>query len=291
MTKLSRRDFLKLAGTLSASTYFSHRSVPWRSSEKSNVLIILFDTMSARHLSLYGYGRQTTPNLERFAERATVYHSHYSGGNFTTPATGALLLGMYPWTHRAFTHGGLVRRELVGQTLFALFGEEFYRFSFAQTWYANILLQQFLQSVDRNLPSTSFSISGRRFVSDHLLRESSLSTFLLDDFATQLIPDMPGTLLGGYLSTTYNLRHGDYYRHGFADHPLGIPFNPNTNLAFRLEDVFAGVYEEIRSMSARQEPYSATSIYTLRTNHPSRAVNSSICSRMITSRSANQIIH
>jgi arylsulfatase A-like enzyme len=256
MTRLSRRDFLKLAGTLSASAYLSNSSPTSRTENQPNVLILLFDTMSARHLSLHGYPRQTSPNLERFAERATVYHSHYAAGNYTTPSTASMLLGIYPWKHRAHTHGGIVRRDLVNQNLFALFGNDFHRLTFAQTWYANILMQQFFRSVDRNLPSTSFSLSGRRlFFNDHFLRETALTNFLFEDFAVHLIPDLPGTLVGGYLSSGYFLRHGDYFRTGFPDYPLGIPYNPNTNLAFLIEDVFGGVFEAIRDSSAQPLPH------------------------------------
>ena len=257
MEKLSRRDFLKLAGTLSASAYLSGlKPVARQAGGQPNVLILLFDTMSARHLSLHGYSRQTSPNLERFAERATVYHSHYAAANYTTPSTASMMLGMYPWKHRAQTHGGLVRRDLVSQNLFELFGDDFYRLSFAQTWYANILMQQFVRSVEKNLSSTSFSLSGKRlFFNDHFLRETALTNFLFEDFAAHLIPDLPGTLLGGYLSAGYFLRHGDYFRNGFAEYPLGIPYNPNTNLAFLLEDVFEGVFQEIRSSSTQPLPH------------------------------------
>ncbi|MBK9781637.1 MAG: sulfatase-like hydrolase/transferase [Anaerolineales bacterium] len=68
---------------------------------KKNVLIIVFDAMSAYNLSLYGYDRETTPNLARLSKRATVFHNHFAGGNFTTPGTASILTGSLPWTHRA----------------------------------------------------------------------------------------------------------------------------------------------------------------------------------------------
>jgi len=80
---LTRREFLKLASTLSmlplldlASTLQPAR--PTQAQERPNLIIILFDALAAQTLSLYGYPRRTSPNLERFAERATVYHNHHS---------------------------------------------------------------------------------------------------------------------------------------------------------------------------------------------------------------------
>ena len=81
MSGFSRRDFLKLSSVLSgawAVSRLSPLSLPSAGSPGSlpNILIIVFDAMSAKNLSLYGYHRKTTPNLERFAQRATVYNQH-----------------------------------------------------------------------------------------------------------------------------------------------------------------------------------------------------------------------
>src|SRR5262249_55841097 len=38
-----------------------------------NVLLIVWDTVRAENLGLYGYGRPTTPNLERFAGRGVRF--------------------------------------------------------------------------------------------------------------------------------------------------------------------------------------------------------------------------
>ena len=105
----SRRDFLKLASLASLSML--NLSVPHLEESQQmiaqpqppNILILVFDALSAHNMSLYGYPRQTTPNLERLAQKATVFHRHYSAGNFTSPGTASLLTGVYPWTHRALS--------------------------------------------------------------------------------------------------------------------------------------------------------------------------------------------
>ena len=97
MPDFNRRDFLKLAGMLPLGLAAPQldRSLGLQS-DKKNVIIIVFDAFSAYNISLYGYGRETTPNITRLAERATVYHNHYAGSNFTTPGTASLLTGTYP---------------------------------------------------------------------------------------------------------------------------------------------------------------------------------------------------
>ena len=88
-TELSRRDFLKMAAGLSLTPLVEKISpVEMRGlnlgGSHPNIIILIFDTLSAYHLSLHGYPRNTSPNLERFAEKANVYHNHHSAASFTT---------------------------------------------------------------------------------------------------------------------------------------------------------------------------------------------------------------
>ena len=112
---LSRRDFLKLAGLASLGMVVPP-SVQLASNRlqgtQKNVLIIVFDALTAYNISLYGYERETMPNLARLAKRATVYHNHFAGGNYTTPGTASLLTGTLPWTHRAIRFNGTVKSEI-----------------------------------------------------------------------------------------------------------------------------------------------------------------------------------
>jgi arylsulfatase A-like enzyme len=102
---LTRREFIKLAGLLPLNIAALPGGLPQigdPSTARQNVLVLVFDAWSAANISLYGYPRQTTPNLERLASKAIVYHNHYAGSHFTTPGTASLLTGTTPWTHQAF---------------------------------------------------------------------------------------------------------------------------------------------------------------------------------------------
>ena len=59
-----------------------------------NVLIILWDTVRADRLSVYGYDRPTTPKLEKFAEEAVVYEHAWSPGIWTLAAHSAVFTGL-----------------------------------------------------------------------------------------------------------------------------------------------------------------------------------------------------
>ncbi len=70
-------------------------------SKRPHIVLITIDTLAANHASLYGYGRPTTPNLERLAREATVFERFYANSNFTTATVNSFIHGVRPWTHRA----------------------------------------------------------------------------------------------------------------------------------------------------------------------------------------------
>ena len=97
----SRRDFLKLISLLPLSLYLPG-SITSDAVDKPNILVIIFDSWSAKNTSLYGYPRKTTPNIDRLAEKAIVYHNHYASGHYTYPSTSSFLTGVLPWKHKGY---------------------------------------------------------------------------------------------------------------------------------------------------------------------------------------------
>lgn len=63
----------------------------------TNVLLIVLDTVRAMNLSLYGYGRETTPHLARWATRGVSFTSAYSTAPWTLSSHASMLTGR--WMH------------------------------------------------------------------------------------------------------------------------------------------------------------------------------------------------
>ncbi|MGB0646068.1 MAG: sulfatase-like hydrolase/transferase [Bradymonadia bacterium] len=61
-----------------------------------NVVFVLIDTVRASHLSLYGYHRATSPNLDRWATQATVFERAYAQAPNTPRSIPSILTGRYP---------------------------------------------------------------------------------------------------------------------------------------------------------------------------------------------------
>lgn len=154
----NRREFLKLlalstaAGSLNLFDQLPTKKNASADSSAPNIIIFLFDTLSAKHISLHGYQRETMPHLVRFAEKATVFHNHYSTGSFTTPGTASLLTGTMPWTHRALHLWGSMEREFEEKTIFSMLPKSYTTFAYTQNLLAEILLNQ-SQSHIQNHPS------------------------------------------------------------------------------------------------------------------------------------------
>lgn len=61
-----------------------------------NVLLIILDTVRAANLSLYGYGRETTPSLKRFATGGVRFDQAFSAAPWTLPSHASLVTGRWP---------------------------------------------------------------------------------------------------------------------------------------------------------------------------------------------------
>ncbi|MDH5606632.1 MAG: sulfatase-like hydrolase/transferase [Anaerolineae bacterium] len=240
MTKISRRDFLKLGGLSSLS--LSQPNFSWlptmidRDINKQNILIIVFDTLSAENISLYGYARETMPNLSRIADRATVYHQHYAGGPFTTPGTASLLTGTYPWTHRAFGIQGKVIDKFIDKNIFSLFSD-YYRFAYSHNPVANTLLRQFSGSIEEYLKMENLFLNEKNYVSQFFENDFDTAWFAqrqifnnTTNYGNSLfLPE----LLKPLIERKYSLEQiKQKYEEKF---PRGIPNMDNDNL-FVIED-------------------------------------------------------
>jgi arylsulfatase A-like enzyme len=257
MSELNRRDFLKMVGAAAPTIFFPEvaslveKSLMHRDESRPNVIILLFDAMSARNLSLYGYHRPTTPNLENFAEHATVYHSHYSGGNFTSPGVATLLTGTYPWTNRAINLAGVVKRSRTENNIFQAVGAEYFRLAFSQNMLANFILTQFAGDIDQLMSPSSYG-KKEYIVSEYFSKDKNITSRALDNFVFKTKSE-PSSLLFGTLQNSLIFR--DAARLSTEGYPRGVPHDVNYPVYFRLEDVFDGLASLLPGLSSPHLSY------------------------------------
>jgi arylsulfatase A-like enzyme len=68
---------------------------------KPNILLIVLDTARADHFSCYGYKRETTPNLDKFASGGVLFKNAISASSWTLPSHASIFTGKYPSEHGA----------------------------------------------------------------------------------------------------------------------------------------------------------------------------------------------
>jgi arylsulfatase A-like enzyme len=73
-----------------------NRNLPAAAENSPNVLLLVLDTVRALRLSLYGYERETSPALERWARSSTVFEQALATSSWTLPSHAGMFTGRYP---------------------------------------------------------------------------------------------------------------------------------------------------------------------------------------------------
>jgi hypothetical protein len=60
-----------------------------------NILLITMDCVRAGHLGTYGYGRPTTPSLDKLARKSAVFENAWSNSSYTIPSVATIMTGRY----------------------------------------------------------------------------------------------------------------------------------------------------------------------------------------------------
>lgn len=66
-----------------------------------NFVVFVVDMLRADHLGLYGYSKNTSPNLDRLGQKGAVFENATSAAPWTLPSTISLLTGLLPSEHGA----------------------------------------------------------------------------------------------------------------------------------------------------------------------------------------------
>jgi arylsulfatase A-like enzyme len=87
---------LLTSGYRAWSEYRAAVTLPPPPADARNVLLIVWDTVRTANLSLHGYGRRTSPNLERLAARGVRFDKAFATAPWTLPSHGSLFTGRWP---------------------------------------------------------------------------------------------------------------------------------------------------------------------------------------------------
>ncbi|MEO8505342.1 MAG: sulfatase [Acidobacteriota bacterium] len=89
-----------VAGTPASNLTSSVRAVA-QAPGPPDIVLIVIDTLRRDHLASYGYGRQTTPGIDRLVREGVAFDA-VSPTSWTKPAVTSILTGLHPLRHQTF---------------------------------------------------------------------------------------------------------------------------------------------------------------------------------------------
>ena len=90
-----------------------------------SVIVISVDTLRPDHLGCYGYDRETSPTVDRFAEESLLFENCFAQAPTTRPSCGVILSGFFPHELKIFNNSDNLSDEV--PTVTELLREKGYR--------------------------------------------------------------------------------------------------------------------------------------------------------------------
>ena len=97
MTQLHRLSLL-----LAVLLLYPACGEPEKDQAPRGIILISADTLGAGHLGLYGYGPDTSPNIDRWAEEAVVFRNAFAQLPGTLPSHMSMMTGLTPGKHGVY---------------------------------------------------------------------------------------------------------------------------------------------------------------------------------------------
>jgi arylsulfatase A-like enzyme len=76
---------------------------------RPNILLVVLDTHRVDRLGCYGYKKNTSPNIDAYAQRSAIFEKAISPAQWTIPAHASLFTGEYPSTHNVLQASDAIR--------------------------------------------------------------------------------------------------------------------------------------------------------------------------------------
>lgn len=103
-----------------------------------NIIIVSFDALTARDMSLYGYNRPTTPFIDEWAKTASVFNRFQSASNWTASAAASMMTGKRVWSHRMFQGDSKLFKSDTESLPLVLKKNGYYNMAFVANGYASV---------------------------------------------------------------------------------------------------------------------------------------------------------
>ena len=98
-----------------------------------NIILVLVDALRADHLGIYGYNKNTTPNIDSLAQNSLFCTNAFSQSTYTPTSMASLFTGTYPFVHKVFVPPNVDKKYSVLPKSLCIISEALHDFGFYTT--------------------------------------------------------------------------------------------------------------------------------------------------------------
>jgi arylsulfatase A-like enzyme len=124
---------------------------------RPNIILVTFDALTARNMSVYGYHKNTTPFMNEWAKKATVFTKTEAESNFTTSATASLMTGKRVWSHQTFQIEGMPVKSDTESLPYVMKKNGYYNIAFVVNPHTSVEILGMADSFDLSPIAADFS--------------------------------------------------------------------------------------------------------------------------------------
>lgn len=105
--------------------------------DRPNIILLTFDALTARDMSLYGYHRQTTPFITEWAKSASLFTGVKAAATMTTASTASLMTGKRVWSHQTYHQGSAIQYKSYENIVIELKKNGYHTMAYIENWNAS----------------------------------------------------------------------------------------------------------------------------------------------------------
>ncbi len=80
---------------------------------ENNIILISLDTLRADHLSIYGYHRKTSPNIDALAKDSIIFYNAIAPSSWTLPSHMSLMTSLYSIHHNVKKEDNILKPSII----------------------------------------------------------------------------------------------------------------------------------------------------------------------------------
>jgi arylsulfatase A-like enzyme len=105
--------------------------------DRPNIILLTFDALTARDMSVYGYHRQTTPFITEWAKSASLFTGVKAAGTMTTSTTASLMTGKRVWSHQTYHQASAIQNKSYENFVIELRKNGYHTMAYIENWNAS----------------------------------------------------------------------------------------------------------------------------------------------------------